>query len=105
MNWSVRSSRHSGCRPFSSGVLKTLGARGSGHRTASLMPEAPLVLLDRASHAPYYERPEAFNDVLTDYLSDPKGYGAGVREVRAMALRLLSTTFTPIRGSHEGQHS
>jgi len=52
-----------------------------GHRTASLMPEAPLVLLDRASHAPYYERPEAFNDVLTDYLSDPKGYGAGVREV------------------------
>lgn len=52
-----------------------------GHRTAQLMPEAPLVLLQRASHAPYYERPDVFNQVLTDYLRDPKGFGSGVREV------------------------
>jgi pimeloyl-ACP methyl ester carboxylesterase len=52
-----------------------------GHRTANLMPEAPLVLLERAGHAPYYERPDAFNEVLIDYLSDPKGFPAGVQEV------------------------
>lgn len=52
-----------------------------GRRTAGLIPEAPLVLLQRAGHAPYYERPEAFNEVLIDFLSDPKGYGAGAREV------------------------
>lgn len=52
-----------------------------GRRTASLMSDAPLILLERAGHAPYYERPEAFNAVLTDFLSDPKGYGVGAREV------------------------
>jgi 2-hydroxy-6-oxonona-2,4-dienedioate hydrolase len=52
-----------------------------GRRTADLIPAAPLVLLERAGHAPYFERPDAFNKVLTDYLGDPGGYETGIRVV------------------------
>ncbi len=52
-----------------------------GHDTAGVIPQAPLVLLERAGHAPYFERPGTFNKILIDYLSDPKGYGTAVRRV------------------------
>jgi pimeloyl-ACP methyl ester carboxylesterase len=37
------------------------------------LEKAPLVVLDRAAHAPYFERPEAFNRVLGDFLTGRLG--------------------------------
>lgn len=42
-----------------------------GHRTAELLGSAPLVLLEHAGHAPYFERPGTFNDIALSFLSDP----------------------------------
>jgi 2-hydroxy-6-oxonona-2,4-dienedioate hydrolase len=41
-----------------------------------LLPEAPLVYLAAAGHAPYYERPEAFNQVVTRFVDDPSAFGS-----------------------------
>jgi 2-hydroxy-6-oxonona-2,4-dienedioate hydrolase len=50
-----------------------------GHRIRQeVLPNAPMVLLERAGHAPYYERPEAFNQELVRFLSAPKKYGSDV---------------------------
>jgi pimeloyl-ACP methyl ester carboxylesterase len=40
-----------------------------------------MVLLERAGHAPYYERPDAFNQSLIEFLSAPEKYGSEVRTV------------------------
>lgn len=48
-----------------------------GHRIkAEVLPNAPLVLLRRAGHAPYYERPDEFNECLLAFLEDPQKYGS-----------------------------
>jgi pimeloyl-ACP methyl ester carboxylesterase len=53
-----------------------------GHRIREeLLPGAPMVLLERAGHAPYYERPDAFNQALIEFLSAPEKYGSEVRTV------------------------
>jgi 2-hydroxy-6-oxonona-2,4-dienedioate hydrolase len=50
-----------------------------GHRIRSeVLPEAPLVLLERAGHAPYYERPDDFNRTFLSFIADPGGFGARV---------------------------
>jgi 2-hydroxy-6-oxonona-2,4-dienedioate hydrolase len=51
------------------------------HAARGLLPGAPLVLIDRAGHAPYFERPDAFNEVLLDYLSDPRAFGSDITVV------------------------
>jgi pimeloyl-ACP methyl ester carboxylesterase len=51
------------------------------HAARELLTDSPLVLIDQAGHAPYYERPDAFNKALTDYLADPHGFGSGVTTV------------------------
>lgn len=45
---------------------------------ADVLPRAPLVILRRAGHAPYYERPHAFNDSLVTFLAAPADYGSEV---------------------------
>jgi pimeloyl-ACP methyl ester carboxylesterase len=51
-----------------------------GHRIREeLLHSAPMVLLERAGHAPYYERPDAFNQALVEFLSAPEKYGSEVR--------------------------
>jgi pimeloyl-ACP methyl ester carboxylesterase len=52
-----------------------------GRRCAELLPHAPLVLLDGAGHAPYYERPAAFGDVVEDFLRRPEGRRPGERHI------------------------
>jgi pimeloyl-ACP methyl ester carboxylesterase len=48
-----------------------------GHRIKSeVLPNAPLVLLRRAGHAPYYERPDDFNECLLAFLDNPQKYGS-----------------------------
>lgn len=42
------------------------------------LPGAPLLLLDRAGHAPYFERPRAFCDVYLEFLTDPRTLGDAV---------------------------
>ena len=51
-----------------------------GYDLLTLLPDSPLVLLDRAGHAPYMERSRAFNAVVGQFLVDPKGIGSGVHE-------------------------
>lgn len=46
-----------------------------------LLPAAPLVLIDRTGHAPYFERPQAFNQVAIDFLRDPRGAAPTERTV------------------------
>jgi 2-hydroxy-6-oxonona-2,4-dienedioate hydrolase len=46
-----------------------------------VLTNAPLVVLRRAGHAPYYERPAVFNECLVTFLSTPKAYGAPVLEL------------------------
>src|SRR5579862_1653995 len=48
---------------------------------SEVLTKAPLVILRRTGHAPYYERPHVFNDCLVTFLSDPAGYGAEVIEI------------------------
>lgn len=52
-----------------------------GYRTHELLPEAPLVFIDHAGHAPYFERPETFNQVLLGFLRDPKAVEPGISTV------------------------
>lgn len=53
-----------------------------GHRIREeLLPGAPMVLLKRAGHAPYYERPDAFNQALIEFMSAPEKYGSKVKTV------------------------
>jgi pimeloyl-ACP methyl ester carboxylesterase len=53
-----------------------------GHRIREdVLPGAPMVLLERAGHAPYYERPDAFNQALVEFLSAPGKYGSEVKTV------------------------
>lgn len=53
-----------------------------GHRIRSeVLSQAPLVLIARAGHAPYYERPDAFNEALVSFLADPPGSGSEVTTV------------------------
>jgi 2-hydroxy-6-oxonona-2,4-dienedioate hydrolase len=51
-----------------------------GHRIREeLLPGAPMVLLERAGHAPYYERPDAFNAALIEFLSAPEKFGSELK--------------------------
>jgi 2-hydroxy-6-oxonona-2,4-dienedioate hydrolase len=53
-----------------------------GHRIRSeVLHQAPLVLVARAGHAPYFERPDAFNNALISFLADPAGFGSDVTTV------------------------
>lgn len=53
-----------------------------GHQIKSeVLPKAPLVVLRRAGHAPYYERPHVFNEVLVSFLAAPEDYGADTTTV------------------------
>lgn len=45
------------------------------------MPDAGLVLIDRAGHAPYYERPVEFNQVLTSFRCAPAQFQGRVQNV------------------------
>lgn len=53
----------------------------TGYEAAKVIPHAGLVILERAGHAPYYERPVAFNRVLSEFLEEP-GRFAGTVERR-----------------------
>jgi 2-hydroxy-6-oxonona-2,4-dienedioate hydrolase len=48
---------------------------------ATVLAKAPLVILRRAGHAPYYERPHVFNECLVTFLTTPEGYGSEVLEI------------------------
>jgi len=48
-----------------------------GYDVAKLLPDAPLCLVERAGHAPYYERPEAFVEVVRRFLEDPAAMEPG----------------------------
>jgi len=52
-----------------------------GEKVRGLLPQSRLALLTGAAHTAYYERPEAFNGVLTDFLAGRSGQTArdGVR--------------------------
>jgi pimeloyl-ACP methyl ester carboxylesterase len=52
-----------------------------GHAVHDFLTDSPMVLIDQAGHAPYYERPDAFNKVLIDFLADPPAYGSAVTTV------------------------
>jgi 2-hydroxy-6-oxonona-2,4-dienedioate hydrolase len=52
-----------------------------GRETAALLPKAPFVLIEQAGHAPYYERPDAFNEVALEFLDDPASCPPGIRRV------------------------
>ena len=49
-----------------------------GYAAADLISGAPLVLMEQTSHAPYYERPEPFNDIVDRFVRDPGGFPPGV---------------------------
>jgi 2-hydroxy-6-oxonona-2,4-dienedioate hydrolase len=48
-----------------------------GDAAAALLPKAPLILLDRTGHAPYFERPHAFTDVVAAFLREPDAFVPG----------------------------
>lgn len=48
---------------------------------AEVLTGAPLVILRRAGHAPYYERPHVFNDCLLSFLASPAEFGSEVVEL------------------------
>jgi len=50
-----------------------------GFEAAKLFPESPLVMLENAGHAPYFERPELFNTMVHDFVRDPAQFGTGLR--------------------------
>lgn len=53
-----------------------------GHRIRSeALPGAPLVVLERAGHAPYYERPDDFNRTFLSFIADPVGFGSEVTTI------------------------
>jgi pimeloyl-ACP methyl ester carboxylesterase len=52
-----------------------------GRQTADLLAKAPFVLIERAGHAPYYERPEAFNEVVLEFLDDPASCPPGITSI------------------------
>lgn len=49
--------------------------------TADALGSPPLVFLAAAGHAPYFERPEAFVDVLDEFLRAPAGFPRGVQTI------------------------
>jgi 2-hydroxy-6-oxonona-2,4-dienedioate hydrolase len=50
-------------------------------RVAAALPSAPLYIMKSAGHAPYFERPDTFNDIVLDFLSDTAHQKPGVFEV------------------------
>lgn len=44
-----------------------------GETAHELLPNSSLVIIDGAAHAPYFERPEAFNHVVVDFLEGQLG--------------------------------
>lgn len=47
----------------------------------TVLTRAPLVILRRAGHAPYYERPAVFNECLVTFLATPVAYGSEMIEI------------------------
>jgi len=50
-----------------------------GREAANVLVDSALVFLENAGHAPYLERPDAFNSVVDEFLRDPPGFGTGVQ--------------------------
>jgi pimeloyl-ACP methyl ester carboxylesterase len=50
---------------------------GVGHEALRLLPASPLLLLERAGHAPYFERPAPFVKEIAAFLGDPTSIPAG----------------------------
>jgi pimeloyl-ACP methyl ester carboxylesterase len=51
-----------------------------GHAAHAIMKPTPLVLMEKAGHAPYFERPDAFNKIALQFLADAKSFGSGVTQ-------------------------
>lgn len=50
-----------------------------GLEASRLLPESPLVFMKNAGHVPYFERADAFNSIVDEFLSDPAGFPTGVQ--------------------------
>jgi pimeloyl-ACP methyl ester carboxylesterase len=50
-------------------------------RVAAVLPAAPLYVMKAAGHAPYFERPETFNEIVLSFLADPANQKPGVFDV------------------------
>jgi 2-hydroxy-6-oxonona-2,4-dienedioate hydrolase len=48
-----------------------------GYEAALVLPSAPLCLVEGAGHAPYFERPKAFCDMVVPFLRNTDAYAPG----------------------------
>jgi 2-hydroxy-6-oxonona-2,4-dienedioate hydrolase len=54
---------------------------GIARRVVATLPSAPLYVMKSAGHAPYFERPDTFNDIVLGFLTDTAHQKPGVFEV------------------------